>query len=677
MKTLAQLLAGVVALMSPAMAEEKAIRPVVVAAGAEAHVDFKGKRAGEVREYEIASGVKVKFVWCPPGDFMMGSPKSEQGRDSRDEDQTKVTLSKGFWISQTEVTQSQWAAVTGTSPLDGIGPYGKPHPEKSKGPNRPIVGVSWDDAQVFMKKLNATLGDKAGGRMALPTEAQYEYAARAGEPGMSAGGSWDEVTWHDGNCGGYSQPVGTKKPNAWGLHDMTGNAWEWVQDAYYVELPGGTDPIVAEGDGNRVIRGGCWIKRAADTRLATRSYRAQQASQCFTIGFRIVRNDSAVEPMMTPLDPGITGRNVSKVTFRGASSERSFEQTGPKTWVSNEATYNEVKRNDGNVHLQKVGLVDERVQIDLSQRKVHFRGNGPKEVHPILSASSRLSAAAAQAIEQARPSGAASAIAHVDHGITNAVGMKLVPIAKGKLQMGSGLSLKEEGYRFAEPVHAVTLTRDYHLGAFEVTQAQYLKVMGNNPSYFQGEQVGNVDSSNHPVDRVSWADANEFCKRLSALPEERAAGRVYRLPTEAEWEYACRSGSSAPFGFGGLELADDNGWFSSNCKGRSHPVGKKDPNPWGLHDMHGNVMEWCHDWAGDYPTGAVSDPTGAKEGYSRMIRGGAWLTPAVLGKAGSRAFHFPPDTRSDYVGFRVAMSLPEQLPASPSPQGKSNTPGRN
>lgn len=677
MKTLARLLAGVVALMSPAIAEEKAIRPVVAAAGAEAHVDFKGKRAGEVREYEIASGVKVKFVWCPPGDFMMGSPKSEQGRDSRDEDQTKVTLSKGFWISQTEVTQAQWTAVTGSSPLDGIGPYGKPHPEKSKGPNRPIVGVSWDDAQVFMKKLNATLGDKAGGRMALPTEAQYEYAARAGEPGMSAGGSWDEVTWHDGNCGGYSQPVGTKKPNAWGLHDMTGNAWEWVQDAYYVELPGGTDPLVVEGDGNRVIRGGCWIKRAADTRLATRSYRAQQASQCFTIGFRIVRNDSAVEPMMTPLDPGITGRNVSKVTFRGASSERSFEQTGPKTWVSNEATYNEVKRNDGNVHLQKIGPVDERVQIDLSERKVHFRGNGPKEVHPILSASSRLSAAAAQAIEQDRPSGAASSIAHVDHGITNAVGMKLVPIAKGKLQMGSGLNLKEEGYRFAEPVHAVTLTRDYHLGAFEVTQAQYLKVMGNNPSYFQGEQVGNVDSSNHPVDRVSWADANEFCKRLSALPEERAAGRVYRLPTEAEWEYACRSGSSAPFGFGGLELADDNGWFSSNCKGRSHPVGKKDPNLWGLHDMHGNVMEWCHDWAGDYPTGAVSDPTGAKEGYSRMIRGGAWLTPAVLGKAGSRAFHFPPDTRSDYVGFRVAMSLPEQLPASPSPQGKSNTLGRN
>ena len=118
----------------------------------------------------------------------MGSPPSEEGRESR-EDQAKVTLSKGFWISKTEVTQSQWAAVMGSNPLDGIGPYGKPHPEKNKGPNLPIVGVSWEDAQVFMEKVNATLGSADGGKMSLPTEAQYEYAARAGETGMYPGGS--------------------------------------------------------------------------------------------------------------------------------------------------------------------------------------------------------------------------------------------------------------------------------------------------------------------------------------------------------------------------------------------------------------------------------------------------------------------------------------------------------
>jgi formylglycine-generating enzyme required for sulfatase activity len=200
--------------------------------------------------------------------------------------------------------------------------------------------------------------------------------------------------------------------------------------------------------------------------------------------------------------------------------------------------------------------------------------------------------------------------------------------------------------------------------------------MGNNPSHFQGDQVEGVDSSNHPVDKVSWEDAVEFCKRLSELPEEKAAGRVYRLPTEAEWEYACRAGSNAPFGFGGLELVDDYGWFSSNCKGISQGVGNKESNAWGLYDLHGNVMEWCSDWAGDYPEGAVSDPTGPTEGYSRMIRGGAWLTPAMLGRSGNRAFHFPPDTRSDYVGFRVALSSSKIPEESEPTQDKSSGAGQ-
>lgn len=656
MRALAQILAVIVVMASLATAQEKAAKSDIVGtAGEEAYVKLKGNRAGEEREFEIAPGVKMTFCWCPAGEFTMGSPLFEEGRDSR-EDQAKVTLSKGFWISKTEVTQSQWAAVLGSNPLDGIGPYGKPHPEKNKGTNLPIVGVSWDDAQVFMEKVNANLGSEDGGKMSLPTEAQYEYAARAGETGMYPGGSLDEVAWHDGNSGGYPQPVGTKKANAWGLHDMNGSAWEWVQDCYYEELPGGTDPIAKETGPDRVIRGGCWFKEATRCRLATRSYRWQGASQCFSIGVRIVRNSWPVEVSKSAIDPEITGRNVSKITYQGSSSEQSFEQTGPKSWTSGEVAYTEVKRNEWNVHLKRAGVVDVRVQIDLSEMKIHFRGEGPKEVLPILIASKQLSAAAEAANERARLSGAESLEAQAVKGMTNSIGMKLMQIAKGKLLMGSGI--QEEGYRFKEPRHEVTLTRDYFLGAFEVTQAQYLKIMGNNPSYFQGDQVNGVDSSNHPVDQVSWKDAVEFCKRLSELPKERAAGREYRLPTEAEWEYACRSGSNAPFGFGGLELANDYGWFNSNSKGLSQPVGKKDMSDWGLYDMHGNVMEWCSDWAGDYLEGAVSDPTGAKDGYSRMIRGGAWLTPAVTGKSGSRAFHFPPDTRSNYVGFRVALSSP-------------------
>lgn len=657
MRTLVKTLAVIFAMTALTTAQEKVPKPEPVAtAGPEAYAKLKGNRAGEEREFEIAPGVKMTFCWCPAGEFVMGSPLSEEGRESR-EDQAQVTLSKGFWVSKTEVTQSQWAAVMGSNPLDGIGPYGKPHPEKNKGPNLPIVGVSWDDAQVFMEKVNATLGSEDGGKMSLPTEAQYEYAARAGETGMYPGGSLDEVAWHDGNSGGYPKSVGTKKANAWGLHDMNGSAWEWVQDSYYEELPGGTDPIAKEVSADRVIRGGCWFKEATRCRLATRSYRWQGASQCFSIGFRIVRNSSPIEVTKPNIDPEINGQSVTTITYQGPDLEQSFEQTGPKSWTSRGVIYTEVKRNEWNVHLKRAAAVDERVQIDLSEKKILFRGQGPKKVLPILIASKQLSAAAEAAIEQARLSSAESLAAQADQGMTNSIGMKLVPIAKGKLQMGSGV--KEVGAWHAEPRHEVTLTRDYYLGAFEVTQAQYLNVMGSNPSYFQGEQVNGVDSSNHPVEQVSWDDAVEFCKRLSELPEERAAGRVYRLPTEAEWEYACRAGSNAPFGFGGLELYNDYGWFNSNSKGLSQPVGQKNRSDWGLYDMHGNVMEWCSDWAGDYPEGAVSDPTGPKEGDLRMKRGGAWLTPAMLGKSGCRMNGFPPDTRSNYVGFRVALSSPE------------------
>jgi formylglycine-generating enzyme required for sulfatase activity len=184
-------------------------------------------------------------------------------------------------------------------------------------------------------------------------------------------------------------------------------------------------------------------------------------------------------------------------------------------------------------------------------------------------------------------------------------------------------------------------------------------------------------NSNHPVDQVSWEDAVEFCKRLSELPEERAAGRVYRLPTESKWEYACRAGGNAPFGFGGLELAEDYGWFNSNSQGLSQPVGQKNRSDWGLYDMHGNVMEWCSDWAGDYPEGAVSDPTGPKEGDLRMKRGGDWMRPAVLAKSGCRMSGFPPDTRSNYVGFRVALSSPDVSNEPERSQDNSSGAGRN
>ncbi|MFM7115641.1 MAG: formylglycine-generating enzyme family protein, partial [Planctomycetota bacterium] len=210
--------------------------------------------------------------------------------------------------------------------------------------------------------------------------------------------------------------------------------------------------------------------------------------------------------------------------------------------------------------------------------------------------------------------------------LTNSIGMKLVLIPKGTFMMGSPES--EEGRDADEVQHEVTLSNDFFLGVTEVTQAQYQKVMGENPSNFQGYSV-NGDRSNHPVERISWEDAIAFCKVLSELAEEKKAGRVYRLPTEAEWEYASRAGSNTEFSFGDeAEALSQHGWFDTNSNSQTHPVESKKPNAFGLFDMYGNVNEWCSDWYGDYPKGAVSDPPGSTKGSRRVARGGSWLDKA-------------------------------------------------
>ena len=242
--------------------------------------------------------------------------------------------------------------------------------------------------------------------------------------------------------------------------------------------------------------------------------------------------------------------------------------------------------------------------------------------------------------------------------ITNSIGMKLVLIPKGTFMMRSCIEeerIEEERASNNEEQYQVTISKDYFLGVTEVTQGQYEQVMGTNPSRFQGNKV-QVDRSNLPVEQVSWEDAVEFCKKLSDLPEERKAGRVYRLPTEAEWEYACRAGSRSFYSFGASSKSlGDYAWFVGNGGLQTHPVGEKTANGWGLHDMHGNVREWCSDWYGDYPKGAVSDPTGPKEGSNRVERGGCWSSGADFCRSAFR-YGRVPAYRDSGFGFRVALS---------------------
>ncbi len=252
--------------------------------------------------------------------------------------------------------------------------------------------------------------------------------------------------------------------------------------------------------------------------------------------------------------------------------------------------------------------------------------------------------------------------------IVNSIGMRLVPIAPGKFLMGSPPG--EVDRQDDEREHEVTITRAFYLAACEVTQEEFRKVMGSNPSHHQkgggGDgAVAGLDTARLPVENVSWADARLFCQHLSAAPEEKKAGRMYRLPTEAEWEYACRAGTTTAYSFGNsVEHSQVN--FRGG-PGRSAPVGSYPPNAWGLYDMHGNVAEWCDDWYGPYAAGPATDPAGPASGSEVTARGSAYDQPAWGCRSACRGH--PPLWRpspgalgykAPNVGFRVAMELKGQ-----------------
>ena len=274
---------------------------------------FEGTKAGEEREFEIALGVKMTFCWCPPGKFMMGSPTGELGRES-DEKQVEVTLSKGFWLAKTEVTQGQWKAaggidVSGRPPAfwDGKVQYTWEQFSATgiraanfEGGDLPVERVDWNEVRDWCLGMTGRLRNDGqvgeGWKLALPTDAQWEYACRAGTNTALNHGrnltskegacrNLDEVGWYDQNSGKRPHAVGTKKANAWGLHDMHGNVWEWCADWYGNELAGGVDPQGAASGVHRVRRGGSWNGTAARCRAAIRGGYLP-ASRDFTLGFR-------------------------------------------------------------------------------------------------------------------------------------------------------------------------------------------------------------------------------------------------------------------------------------------------------------------------------------------------------------------------------------------------------
>ena len=226
--------------------------------------------------------------------------------------------------------------------------------------------------------------------------------------------------------------------------------------------------------------------------------------------------------------------------------------------------------------------------------------------------------------------------------VKDGISIEMVKVEAGTFMMGATPEM-EKPNSDEKPLHQVTLINDYYMGKYKVTQALWEAVMGSNPSYFKGDNL--------PVEKVSWNDCQEFISKLNSL-----TGRKFRLPTEAEWEYAARGGKKRRgYQYSGSSNITDVAWYDGNSGSKTHPVGTKQANELGIYDMSGNVHEWCSDWYGSYSSSSQTNPTGADSGSSRVIRGGCWDGFARFCRLSYRG-RIPPYICSYYLGLRLALS---------------------
>ena len=227
--------------------------------------------------------------------------------------------------------------------------------------------------------------------------------------------------------------------------------------------------------------------------------------------------------------------------------------------------------------------------------------------------------------------------------VKDGICIEMVKVEGGTFMMGATSEMKNPNSN-EKPVHQVTLTNDYYMGKYEVTQALWQAVMGSNPSEYKGDNL--------PVETVSWNDCQKFISKLNSL-----TGRKFRLPTEAEWEYAARGGKeSRGYQYSGSSNISDVAWYDENSGSKTHPVGTKQANELGIYDMTGNVWEWCQDWYGSYSSSSQTNPTGAVSGAHRVYRGGSWDFYAGRCRLSYRRYGTP-DYRNSILGLRLALSV--------------------
>ncbi len=549
--------------------------------------------------------VLQRMRWIPPGEFSMGSPAD--GYDNSGP-RRLVKLTRGFWLFDTPVTQELWEAVMGKNP------------SRFQGARRPLESVSWDYCQDFVKRM----GEKLDGlSVSLPTEAQWEYACRAGTDTLYSFGddsaNLAEYAWYGENSDDETHEVGQRRPNAWGLYDMHGNVWEWCQDFLYENyaMIEDDDPTQPPEGLNRVLRGGSWNGGARLLRSTARSH-GHPDDRLDNIGFRCAAVQAAVEPAE---EDGQVAEPPASPTTGGEAAALKIE-FGVTPHIKLPRARVVVIRSD----------IDE-LELRRSAKPTWASAMGRDRyglwVELRLDTESKVTSSSTPGVY----------FEELQSGVTQR--MRWVP--PGRFLMGSP---EGEVGRFADedPQHEVTLTRGFWLFDIPVTQDLWATVMGENPSRSKGGR--------RPVENVSWEDCLEFAKSLS----DRFQGVSVSLPAEAQWEYACRAGTDTSYSFGDdpVNLAEC-AWYNENSGGETHDVAQKRPNAWGLYDMHGNVLEWCHDyWSDNYASAKSVDPTGPPEGSSRVLRGGSRRDYA-RGVRSAYRYSARPDYQFGSVGFRCAV----------------------
>ncbi|MBC7854847.1 MAG: SUMF1/EgtB/PvdO family nonheme iron enzyme, partial [Pirellulaceae bacterium] len=584
-------------------------------------------------EYENTVG--MKFALIPPGEFTMGTPKAEIEENvaqaiaagqpdyvisflKEEGPQRLATIDKPFLFGVHEVTQKAWLKVMGKNPS-----------ANRTSDDLPVENISFPDAVAFCNRLSEREGRLPSYRIdgekiefveadgyRLPIVDEWEYACRGGSTTKYFFGDdpalLSDYDWFSRNSSGQTQPVGRKRANPYGLHELHGNVSEFA----LVNKFSTTGAFQSH-------RGGDAISEANYARSAVIRFRGPLQAAPW-VGLRVLLPLSLAE--------------------RSKIQERPLAGSDWHGWP-------------------KDAPAPAIVPFDAKQAKKHQD-------------------------EWAEHLGVP-----VEYENTN--GMKFVLIPPGEFTMGSTeaeieSALKVEGsnewakeyVRAESPQHKVILTEAFYLGIHEVTQRQFELITGENPSHFSPKgagknDFGGMDRTNCPVENIRWIDAAEFCIKLSEhekltpcyLPSGEtvapAEGTGYRLPKEAQWEFACRAGTTTRYWTGDKdEDLLQAAWFGPNAKGLPQPVGSLRPNPLGLYDVHGNIWEWVHDWwdpgyYGQFRDKPAVDPSGpTSPGTVRMLRGGNWtFTASDCRSAGRLADNPAADYRSTGLGFRVSISV--------------------